>query len=88
LVCLWNYHWLLMPLSVVERHVEGVVTDFLWLDTPDPNGVEGARTPLLAATRSKMDYYWAPPGILEETWQHVLSVGRDRQCLLQTFARG
>jgi len=71
-----------MPLSVVERYLEGAVTDFLWLDTPDPNGVEGARTPLLAATRSKMDYYWVPPWILEEMWQHVISVGRDGQYLL------
>lgn len=33
-VALWSYHRPFMPLSVVEGHLEGAVTDFIWLDTP------------------------------------------------------
>jgi hypothetical protein len=35
LLALWSYHPF-MPLSVVEGHKDGTVTDFGWLDTPQP----------------------------------------------------
>jgi hypothetical protein len=36
LLALWSYHRPFMPLSVVEGHKDGAVTDFDWLDTPQP----------------------------------------------------
>jgi hypothetical protein len=36
LLALWSYHRPFMPLSVVEGHKDGAVTDFEWLDTPQP----------------------------------------------------
>jgi hypothetical protein len=65
-LALWSYHRPFMPLSVLEGHQGGAVTDFVWVDSPPP-----AQAPLRA-------------GI----WQHAISVGRDGQCLLQSFARG
>lgn len=34
LLALWSYQRPFMPLSVVQGHREGAVTDFDWLDTP------------------------------------------------------
>jgi hypothetical protein len=36
MLALWSYHRPFMPLSVVEGHKDGAVTDFDWLDTPQP----------------------------------------------------
>lgn len=36
MLALWSYHRPYMPLSVVEGHKDGAVTDFEWLDTPLP----------------------------------------------------
>jgi len=113
-VCLWSYHRPFMPLSVVEGHVEGAVTDFLWLDTPDID--DGEQQNEVAALPYEMhenhyhqhQHTWMEPtksgdgpgtanhqdrrratlNTLSGTWQHILSVGKDGQCLLQTFARG
>ena len=109
MLCLWSYHRPFTPLSVVEGHKEGAVTDFDWLNTPQK---ETSQRPLVmtggafSPTRnnqalsekkkqnrrvgtslhgSESDYYMDEPvGI----WQHVLSVGRDGRCLLQSFVRG
>eukprot|EP00540_Astrosyne_radiata_P010734 CAMPEP_0116822822 /NCGR_PEP_ID=MMETSP0418-20121206/487_1 /TAXON_ID=1158023 /ORGANISM="Astrosyne radiata, Strain 13vi08-1A" /LENGTH=435 /DNA_ID=CAMNT_0004450989 /DNA_START=478 /DNA_END=1786 /DNA_ORIENTATION=- len=84
---LWSYNRPFMALSVVEGHIDGAVTDFVWLDTPSPTQVlEQAPNPSKAvnADRGKILQLLSTEG----TWQHVLSVGRDGQCLLQSFARG
>ena len=36
MLALWSYYRPYMPLSVVEGHRDGAVTDFAWLDTPLP----------------------------------------------------
>ncbi len=75
-VSLWSYHRPYMPLSIVEGHKEGAVTDFLWLDTPE------IEEDVAYSTRKQDESY------LEGTWQHVLSIGRDGRCIVQSFARG
>jgi hypothetical protein len=127
-VSLWSYNRPFMPLSVVEGHKEGAVTDFDWLDTPQP---EQAQAPTGRSSASKQsaavdsrrfrrgeisdgsesthfrtasrvsggsshgaDSILFDNGESEDVnkpvgiWQHVLSVGRDGCCLLQSFARG
>ena len=122
LLALWSYNRPFMPLSVVEGHKVGAVTDFDWLDTPQPEQSERkqdkgslAKQPASVDLRrhregqsldeafknrkslpfgsgvevsynenQDMDNGDKPIGI----WQHVLSVGRDGRCLLQSFARG
>lgn len=108
-LALWSYNRPYMPLSIVEGHKEGAVTDFDWLDTPQhqhrPDRGRSSRTPLGATEGStsrlpgsalhevdailydnseRGDEFDKPVGI----WQHVLSVGRDGRCLIQSFARG
>lgn len=75
-VSLWSYHRPFMPLSIVEGHTEGAVTDFLWLDTPE---IEDTQTYF----GRRID-----ESNLKGTWQHVLSIGRDGRCLVQSFAKG
>lgn len=75
-VSLWSYYRPFTPLSIVEGHKEGAVVDFLWLDTPDFEDKE-------TFFSRKFD-----ESALKGTWQHVLSVGRDGRCLVQSFARG
>jgi len=100
---LWTYNRPFMPLSVLEGHQVGAVTDFYWLDTPRPD------SPLPRSSRSGThginEHLRGPGGHgMNESdieggdntlakrgmgvWQHVLSVGRDGQCLIQSFARG
>ena len=38
-VGLWSYNRPFMPLSVIEGHNEGAITDFLWIDTPERSEV-------------------------------------------------
>jgi WD repeat-containing protein 24 len=146
---LWSFHRPFMPLSIVEGHKEGAVTDFDWLETPtapdqdrstlsksiqggdktliDSNSSSsdspiklsstdsigraargggkhssdalafrsGARLP--TSSNSESDYGFVHERGDQETvdynkqvgiWQHVLSVGRDGRCLIQSFARG
>lgn len=129
---LWSFHRPFMPLSVVEGHEEGAVTDFVWLDTPDFKmkqnkspyylvqsdvALSSKKDPLRHAkgqsstandggdpvgrtsTRDSesMQYEQKDKDKDDDKsrvssegciWQHVLSVGRDGRCLLQSFARG
>mmetsp|Transcript_2342 Transcript_2342/g.3286 ORF Transcript_2342/g.3286 Transcript_2342/m.3286 type:complete len:947 (-) Transcript_2342:327-3167(-) len=142
---LWSHHRPFMPLSVVEGHKLGAVTDFNWIDTPDDNNAKiksvqesqdtvadskryrkthstsqndgGAnrsrdvvqqlklthasqnsrvRSITSSTRRDAEDFAHGDREMeteatlqsLEGTWQHVLSVGRDGRCLLQSFARG
>jgi WD repeat-containing protein 24 len=142
---LWSFHRPFMPLSVVEGHKEGAVTDFEWLETPtaadqdrstvsksiqggDNDIINNSDSPMkLGSTDSKgwagrgggksssdalavrsgarlqkssnseSEYGLVPAerGDQETVdykqvgiWQHVLSVGRDGRCLIQSFARG
>lgn len=122
ILSLWSHNRPFMPLSVLEGHKEGAVSDFIWLDTPDIPPLPPDRSPELlhspkrdrrrrrptsseyvtgemarhqtAASMSAMHPYEGER--MEENshlstfgiWQHVLSVGRDGRCLLQSFARG
>lgn len=113
LLSLWSHNRPFMPLSVVEGHKEGAVTDFDWLDTPQQQAhfdtpgcrsrkgrttlesAEGPTSRLAGSAAHEVD------SILYDNsergddidkpvciWQHVLSVGRDGRCLIQSFARG
>ena len=123
LLALWSYNRPFMPLSVVEGHKVGAVTDFDWLDTPQPDQIERKQQDRSSSAKQlasadarrnrdslsleegfqmrkntrpgndvevsyselkEMDDMEKPVGI----WQHVMSVGRDGRCLLQSFARG
>lgn len=129
LLCLWSYHRPFMPLSVLESHTKGAVTDFFWLDTPHPdseqsmvpsskpgnassaelkgNSIDESDSGLARNARIRGMSQQESGGTqssafdnsdrdnnkcLEKTglgvWQHVLSVGRDGRCLLQSFPRG
>jgi len=117
-LALWSYHRPYMPLSVVEGHRDGAVTDFVWLDTPLPPSSSNNNKPTMrlpgstlhdvdsilydnnnnsnehnrtandrnnnANSKDNIQEDDRPVGI----WQHVLSVGRDGRCLIQSFARG
>ena len=111
-LALWTYNRPFMPLSVVEGHQLGAVTDFFWLDTPSPefpllqetnnshknvDDVDAglARPRIRGLVSHGSDTVADKPGADEKdtkdglfVWQHVLSVGRDGQCLIQSFARG
>lgn len=120
---LWSYYRPFMPLSVVEGHVEGSVTDFAWLETPQVDFTTRNRSSFDSrkqrhdsndkskdiseyhdslSSRSRrrkshqdVEHYidvfqddkpviaWAT-----HIWQHVISVGRDGQCLVQSLVRG
>lgn len=107
MLALWSYDRPYMPLSIIEGHEEGAVTDFRWLDTPQPqlqshqsSAYKQARVsdnthrPFSKQSQSDLD----SDSIFKERdvegnhflgiWQHVISVGRDGRCLLQSFARG
>lgn len=123
---LWSYHRPFMPLSVLEGHKVGAVSDFFWLDTPHPDsqtmvppakssGTSGPdyrgsrkmsddtdsqmRPRMHGATMHESDSQsiYDRPDVEDAelydksglgVWQHILSVGRDGQCLIQSFARG
>mmetsp|Transcript_11572 Transcript_11572/g.14462 ORF Transcript_11572/g.14462 Transcript_11572/m.14462 type:complete len:588 (-) Transcript_11572:817-2580(-) len=104
-VSLWSYHRPYMPLSIVEGHKEGAVTDFLWLDTPEIDDQTPGEPILKSLGRSmhsskivlkplKKNSYAENESMdqdqisLSGTWQHVLSIGRDGNCIVQSFARG
>lgn len=111
-LALWTYHRPFMPLSVVEGHQAGAVTDFFWLDTPSPENSLLPETKLSHKNVDEIDAGVVRPrirGLVSQgsetvsskvrgddkdvkdglsVWQHILSVGRDGQCLVQSFARG
>lgn len=125
ILALWSYHRPFMPLSVVQGHKDGAVTDFEWLETPVNDARQTSSSAKLGTSKdSKRGYRrgTAEPGAdplyrssssrlpgnsahevdamlydnseVEEVesavdiWQHVLSVGRDGRCLIQSFVRG
>ena len=125
-ISLWSWHRSFMPLSIVEGHKDGAVTDFVWLDTPPPTkdttkaeddaligrevvekmslssppraskhvdrlsvSLHNIRHPIFpeASEQDNTVDHWIDLSTAG-TWQHVLSVGRDGNCLLQSLARG
>jgi len=117
LLALWSYHRPFMPLSVVQGHKDGAVTDFDWLDTPlrdarqkvshSIRGSGGQHSQNIitdSSERSRLaiggsGFYGNDTGLYDHNeaentykpvgiWQHVLSVGRDGRCLIQSFVRG
>lgn len=111
LLGLWSFRRPFMPLSIVEGHTEGNVTDFVWLDTPSAESTQQKYEDHELSLRSRELYSQTQSlGMLKPpkahrhysegdeeplsamstkgTWQHVLSVGRDGRCILQSFARG
>ena len=119
---LWSYNRPFMPLSVLEGHKVGAVTDFFWLDTPQPevlplnahekspvtpshdrretrktsDDTEASMRPRIrgiSSHESDSISIYDKPDLVEDReltlrtglciWQHVLSVGRDGQCLIQ-----
>ena len=113
-LALWTYNRPFMPLSVVEGHQVGAVTDFFWLDTPHPDISSAQESRNYRKNVDVIDTGLVRPrirGLVSHesdavsdlaggedkdtvikdglcVWQHVLSVGRDGQCLIQSFARG
>lgn len=101
---LWSFHRPYMSLSIVEGHKEGAISDFVWLQTPleDPSCnpsqntesstiVDASSLDALERTRNDIDEFATssePLSVLPCIWQHVLSVGRDGQCIMQSFVRG
>ena len=95
-VHLWSCHRPFMPLSIVDGHKEKSVADFIWLDTPDIVSIprrqsttsltlKGKNILMQRPISSEQD---DPSSSLSGTWQHVLTVGRDGKCLVQSFCRG
>jgi WD repeat-containing protein 24 len=78
-LALWSYNRPFMPLSVLDGHRDGAINDFEWVETPCPF----SKTIDLASVTT--DLSSQAPGTI---WQHVVSVGRDGRCLLQSFVRG
>lgn len=103
-LALWSYHRPFMALSVVDGHLEGGITDFDWLDTPssisDPmpsfnrDSTEVAHSRVPGSTQHENDsilYENSERNDVDEyggIWQHVISLGRDGRCLVQSFVRG
>jgi hypothetical protein len=91
LLSLWSYHRPYMPLSVVEGHKEGAVVDFDWLDTPQNDKSLGA---VNVSSHEVDSILYDGNGQTDEIegsfriWQHVISVGRDGCCLVQSLVRG
>ena len=72
---LWSIHRPFMPISVLEGHTEGAVTDFAW-----------AEDQASIATIEEKQSNSVDPFVGK--WKTVLTVGRDGQCLLQDFTYG
>lgn len=92
-VYLWSCHRPFMPLSIVDGHKIKSVADFIWLDTPDIEDDESPFRSILASKRASSFFDYTQD--VEEnavnlvgTWQHVLTVGKDGKCLVQSFCRG
>lgn len=91
-VYLWSYHRSFMPLSIVDGHKEKCVADFIWLDTPEieewDNPANSLRGRSTISRRSPLPDYDDINSSLSGTWQHILTVGKDGKCLVQSFCRG
>jgi WD40 repeat protein len=130
---LWSYDRPFVPLSVVEGHKDGAVTDFEWLETPIVSTLSqmderGPSNMHASPSRRRSTQGWnssqqqrrteggrekrrltgSSPNEMEailfdnsknhddrmsnsknvRIWQHVLSVGRDGRCVIQSFVRG
>jgi WD repeat-containing protein 24 len=101
LLSLWSHHRPYMPLSVVEGHQEGAVVDFDWLDTPKSRDArlvvtDAALTSRIPGVSShEVDSILYDSSGIERNenapcrfWQHVISVGRDGNCIVQSLVRG
>jgi len=91
---LWSWNRPFMALSVVNGHTEGAVTDFVWLDTPKPEERDDANDYLYDGM-DDMEEMTRDLGEVKindgrglGVWQHLLSVGRDGRCLIQSLAKG
>ena len=82
---LWSYHRPYMPLSIVEGHEDGAVVDFEWLETPQTSLTTTQNFPLVS---NEMDSFVANYSPAARIWQHVISVGRDGHCFVQSLVRG
>ena len=103
-VALWSYDFPYMPLSILEGHKEGAVTDMAFLDAAQvaatQKGVsetgKGARPPSKSKPPTPKPGGGGGGGGVDPNkqeeeeciWQHILSVGKDGQCLIQSLARG
>jgi len=103
-VYLWSCQRPFMPLSIVDGHEEKSVADFIWLDTPQVKEIGSPRrivslktgSSSLSLSRRKKYLYQQSSSVVSNeggvsltgTWQHVLTVGRDGKCLVQSFCRG
>lgn len=89
---LWSFHRPYMPLSIVEGHQNGAVVDFDWLETPQTSSA--IYFPTDAPTKGKqlasgeMGSFLVDHDSRARIWQHVMSVGRDGNCLVQSLVRG
>jgi len=98
-VALWSCYRPFMPLAIVEGHEEGAVTDFVWLDFSSQY-IDSSKNFTLYNDHYRSNF--TTGGVIVDknksetnsedemvgAWQHILSVGRDGQCLLQNFAHG
>jgi WD repeat-containing protein 24 len=76
LIALWSYNRAYMPLSVVEGHKEGSVTDFAWLETPQSSdepdiGARGKNTRVKQSTNA-LEYMRGNTKVGESLDQHRL----------------
>lgn len=94
-VSLWSWSRPFMPVCILEGHTEGAVPDFEWIDTPTPDAESPGNNKRANNVRAHQqgDSSQYDPSEQESDqglnfWQHILSVGRDGRCLVQSFVRG
>lgn len=83
-VYLVSYHRPFMPLSIVDGHIDKGVSDFIWLDTPELEYDNNKHRKNYAGYESVKD----SGSVLSGSWQHILTIGKDGNCLVQSFCRG
>jgi WD repeat-containing protein 24 len=81
---LWSFHRPYMPLSIVEGHQDGAVVDFDWLETPQQSLIRQG----LALASHEVNLFSVEQDSRARIWQHVISVGRDGNCYVQSLVRG
>lgn len=81
---LWSFHRPYMPLSIVEGHKDGAVVDFDWLETPQKSVARQG----LALASNDVNLFSVEHDSRARIWQHVISVGRDGNCFVQSLVRG
>lgn len=99
-VALWTCNRPFLPISIVEGHVEGAVTDFIFINdaSEDANVAFNRRSSVPSfpsskttpSTRMLSNAYDAVVSTQKERGHRsmILSVGRDGRCLLQDFSLG